>query len=185
MAHLRTYYAEAKPFEQYIQDMEQNQAEVLNIYQDFDMPADDERIEKIKEKGYRYVLVITEDWCGDAMMNNPILKHIAEKAHLEVRAFYRDDNTDLIDQYLTNGKSRSIPIYIFMNEKFEQKAVWGPRTVNVQKFVEEVRKDALPDKQDPSFEEKQKEVHLKIRERYLTDASFWNDVYESIVSRLV
>ncbi|EGQ2794038.1 thioredoxin family protein, partial [Staphylococcus pseudintermedius] len=25
MAHLRTYYAEAKPFEQYIQDMEQNQ----------------------------------------------------------------------------------------------------------------------------------------------------------------
>ncbi|MBC8715359.1 thioredoxin family protein, partial [Staphylococcus pseudintermedius] len=43
----------------------------------------------------------------------------------------------------------------------------------------------LPDKTDPSFEEKQKEVHLKIRERYLTDASFWHDVYESIMSRLV
>ncbi|PCF66619.1 thioredoxin family protein [Staphylococcus pseudintermedius] len=185
MAHLRTYYAEAKPFEQYIQDMEQNQTEILNIYKDFDMPTDDERIEKIKDSGYKYVLVITEDWCGDAMMNNPILKHIAEQANLEVRAFHRDDNTDLIDQYLTNGKSRSIPIYIFMNEKFEQKAVWGPRALNVQKFVEALRKASLPDKTDASFEEKQKEVHLKIRERYLTDASFWHDVYESIMSRLV
>ena len=29
---------------------------------------------KIKEMNYSKVLVITEDWCGDAMMNLPILK---------------------------------------------------------------------------------------------------------------
>lgn len=29
MAHLRTYYAEAKPFEQYIQDMEQKSNRTL------------------------------------------------------------------------------------------------------------------------------------------------------------
>ncbi|ARJ50196.1 thioredoxin family protein [Staphylococcus lutrae] len=185
MAHLKTYYAESKSFNQYIADMEHNQQEFYDIYARFAMPTDDIRIEQIKNKGYRHVLVITEDWCGDAMMNNPILKHIAEAAQLEVRVFYRDDNTDLIDQYLTNGTSRAIPIYIFMNEKFEQKAVWGPRAMPVQKFVERLRKNELPDKQDPHFEEKQNEIHQQIKNRYLTDPTFWTEVYESIVTRLV
>lgn len=48
---------------------------------------------------YSKVLVITEDWCGDAMMNLPILKHISEALNLEVRVFHRDDDTKLIDQY--------------------------------------------------------------------------------------
>ena len=56
---------------------------------------------------YSKVLVITEDWCGDAMMNLPILK-LSEALNLEVRVFHRDDDTKLIDQYLTNGKSRAI-----------------------------------------------------------------------------
>ena len=30
------------------------------------------------------VLVITEDWCGDAMMNLPILKRVSEELNLEV-----------------------------------------------------------------------------------------------------
>ena len=44
------------------------------------------------------------------MMNLPILKRVSEELNLEVRVFHRDDDTRLIDQYLTNGKSRSIPI---------------------------------------------------------------------------
>ena len=36
------------------------------------VPQDDEFIELLKEKKPN-ILVITEDWCGDAMMNNPIL----------------------------------------------------------------------------------------------------------------
>ena len=69
--------------------------------------------------------MISEDWCGDAMMNIAILKHISELLNLEVHVFHRDQDTDLIDQYLTNGKSRSIPIFIFLNDNFEQENVWG------------------------------------------------------------
>ena len=47
----------------------------LNVQQD------DEFIELLKEKKPN-ILVITEDWCGDAMMNNPILRKIAEAADL-------------------------------------------------------------------------------------------------------
>ena len=183
MTHLKTYYEQAKPIEQYIEDMTVNKEGVLSIYNSFDMPKIDARVDAIKSKGYRYVLMITEDWCGDAMMNIPILKHIAEKLNLEIRAFYRDENTNLIDQYLTNGTARSIPIFIFMNEQFEQLAVWGPRAQSVQKFVTSVRQ-TLPDKSHQNFSDKEKEVHQTIRNRYLTDYTFWNDVYESMIKTL-
>ena len=37
-------------------------------------------------------------------MNNPILRKIAETADFDVRAVYRDEDTELIDQHLTNGE---------------------------------------------------------------------------------
>lgn len=184
MANLKTYYAQAKPIHQYIDDMSVNKESLLSIYKEFEPTTNDQRLDSINKKGYHYVLIITEDWCTDAMMNNAILKHISEQLNLEVRAFYRDANTDLIDQYLTNGKARAIPIYIFMNEKFEQQAVWGPRAQSVQNFVNKLRQ-TLPDKSNPDFEDKEKTFHQTVRNRYLTDHTLWNDVYESILKTLL
>ena len=96
--------------------MKNNQENLQSIYKSFQLPKNDERLEKLKDSAYSKVLVITEDWCGDAMMNLPILKRVSEELNLEVRVFHRDDDTRLIDQYLTNGKSRSIPIFVFMFE---------------------------------------------------------------------
>lgn len=183
MAHLKTYYQQAKPINQYIEDMNVNKEGLLSIYNSFDFPKADARLESLKDKGYRHVLIITEDWCTDAMMNNAILKHISEHLNLEVRAFYRDENTDLIDQYLTNGRARAIPIFIFMNDQYEQIAVWGPRALSVQKFVNTLRQN-LPDQSDESYDDKEKEFHQTVRNRYLTDHTFWNDVYESIIKSL-
>ncbi len=51
-------------------------------------------------------------------MNNPIFRKIAEAAELDVRAVYRDEDTDLIDRHLTNG-GRSIPVYLLLDEDGE------------------------------------------------------------------
>ena len=64
---------------------------------------------------------------------------IAETANIEVRFLLRDQNLELMDQYLTNGKSRSIPIYIFIDKDGKEVAVWGPRAPEVQAFVERER----------------------------------------------
>lgn len=77
---------------------------------------------------YSKVLVITEDWCGDAMMNLPILKHISEALNLEVRVFHRDDDTKLIDRYLTNGKSRAIPIFVFLKRSIRTRNSLGTKS---------------------------------------------------------
>ncbi len=69
--------------------------------------------------------------------------------------FHRDDDTKLIDQYLTNGKSRAIPIRN-RNDQFEQETVWGPRANEVQKFVTDVRSDKLPSKDHPDYADLEK-----------------------------
>lgn len=121
MTTLESYFKNSQPVEQYIDDMTENKENVLSIYQAFSLPQDDERLDQLKSSSYSKVLVISEDWCGDAMINLPILKHISEALNLEIRVFHRDEDTDLIDQYLTNGTARSIPIFIFLNDNYRQK----------------------------------------------------------------
>ncbi|PTI36271.1 MULTISPECIES: thioredoxin family protein [Mammaliicoccus] len=182
MTKLVTYYEQAQPIKEYVNEMTTNKDQLLDIYQSFQLPKNDERLDKIKGKNYK-VLVITEDWCGDAMMNIPVLLNIADYANIEVKVFHRDEDTNLIDQYLTNGTARSIPIFVFLNENHEQEHVWGPRAISVQKHVEILRKD-LPSKDDSTYAEKEKEVHHQIHEAYQNNTQFWDDVYESIVSSI-
>lgn len=68
------------------------------------------------------VLVIAEDWCGDVISNLPVLGKLAEASNgnLHVRVFLRDQNLDLMDQYLKEGKYRSIPVFVFLDEKFNE-----------------------------------------------------------------
>jgi hypothetical protein len=67
------------------------------------------------------VLAIAEDWCGDVINNLPILGRLAaESGKLNLRVFLRDQNTDLIDQYLKEGKFRSIPVFVFFDSQFRE-----------------------------------------------------------------
>ncbi len=67
------------------------------------------------------VLVLAEDWCGDVIDNLPILGVIAaQTGKLNLRIFLRDQNPDLIDQYLNQGQFRSIPVFAFFDDAFHE-----------------------------------------------------------------
>lgn len=67
------------------------------------------------------VLVLAEDWCGDVIDNLPILGRLArESGKLNLRVFLRDQNLDLMDQYLKDGQYRSIPVFVFFDQKFNE-----------------------------------------------------------------
>ena len=66
-------------------------------------------------------LVITEDWCGDALANVPVLAKLAEQTgKLNLRLFLRDQNLDLADQYLKEGKYRSVPVFVFFDDQMRE-----------------------------------------------------------------
>ncbi|KAA1036596.1 thioredoxin family protein [Macrococcus equipercicus] len=182
MTKLKTYFENGLTADDYINQMEVNKEEMQTIYDNFELP-EDARLESVTDKHLK-AIAITEDWCGDAMMTIPVLLKIAEQAGIDVRFVLRDENLDLIDQYLTNGTARAIPIFVFMDNDYHQTAVWGPRAQKVQEFVTETRSD-LPAKEDPTFDEKSKEKHQVIHDKYKNTPEFWQEVYQSIVDRLV
>jgi len=171
------YFENAKPLTQYMDDMTTKKEESFNIYNQFDIPADDEFIVLLKEKA-PHILVITEDWCGDAMMNNAIIRRIAEAADVQIRAVYRDENLELMDQYLTNG-GRSIPVYLLLNKKGEVISKWGPRAEKVQQYVTENR-EKFPPKEDPTFEDVQKAFYADVAKEFEENKDFHLAVYEDI-----
>jgi hypothetical protein len=84
------------------------------------------------------VLVLAEDWCGDVVDNLPILGRLADvTGKLNVRIFLRDQNLDLMDQYLNRGEFRSIPVFAFFDEGFREigRFIERPETVTERRAV--------------------------------------------------
>lgn len=82
------------------------------------------------------VMVITEGWCGDSAQIVPWYEQYIELYQPEVKSYFvlRDDNPEIMDQFLTNG-TRGIPKFIFFNEdSLEVLYVWGPRPTNIQQW---------------------------------------------------
>lgn len=96
-------------------------------------------------------LVITEAWCGDAAQSLPIMVAMAEESQqIELRLLLRDEHTELIDAFLTNG-GRSIPkLLILERESLKVVADWGPRPSELQTYVQRRRNDIeqLSDKEE-------------------------------------
>ncbi len=78
------------------------------------------------------VVVLAEDWCGDVIANLPVLGRLArEVGTLDVRIFYRDQNPDLIERWLNQGKYQSIPVIAFFDENFRELGHWIERPQSV------------------------------------------------------
>ncbi|HEX6981758.1 MAG TPA: thioredoxin family protein [Balneolaceae bacterium] len=87
-------------------------------------------------------LVLTEAWCGDAAQNIPVIAKMAEESeNIEIRLILRDENLEVMDEYLTNG-GRSIPKLVCLNAEFlEEKGSWGPRPDSAQRKAMEWKND--------------------------------------------
>ena len=83
----------------------------------------------------RHLLVLLEDWCGDAVNTVPALAALAEASDtLDLRILMRDANLDLMDAHLTAG-TRSIPIVLVLDEGYREVGWWGPRPAPLQSWV--------------------------------------------------
>ncbi len=85
-------------------------------------------------------LVITEGWCGDAAQIVPIFNVIEKQfSTIKVKFVLRDENLELMDQFLTNG-GRAIPkLLILDQETNELLAHWGPRPAEAQAVINDLK----------------------------------------------
>lgn len=81
-------------------------------------------------------LVLTESWCGDAAHIMPVINKVAELNNtIDFKVVLRDENLDLMNQFLTNG-GQSIPKLILIdNATNEVVNTFGPRPSEATKLV--------------------------------------------------
>jgi len=86
------------------------------------------------------VVVVAEDWCGDVIANLPVLGRLAEASgKLNLRVFLRDQNLDIMDQYLKDGQFRSIPVFVFFDDNFNEIGHWNERPAVMYGLVQAER----------------------------------------------
>ncbi len=75
-----------------------------------------------------YVVVLTEPWCGDSLMNLPILARIAEAApDMQVRIFLRSQEPELTAAYQARN-IKNIPVFTFFDADFHELGTWVERS---------------------------------------------------------
>lgn len=94
-------------------------------------------------------ITITEGWCGDAAQIVPVLdKVIAANPVWGHVLVLRDEQPALMDHFLTNGKSRSIPKTIILKRQtLEVIGSWGPRPSAAQALVDQLKAADTPKEQ--------------------------------------
>jgi selT/selW/selH-like putative selenoprotein len=98
-----------------------------------------------------HLLIIGEDWCGDVINNVPVIARMAqETSKLNIRLFLRDQNLDIMDQYLKEGKYRSIPVVVAFDEDFRELGYWIERPAEISELSGKATAELFAT--DPLFE---------------------------------
>ena len=128
MAVTRERFESGLTYEQWLAAMTKNKERFEQNYQTATiLPEDAAFFASLPEP--LNVLVLAEDWCGDVIANLPVLAKLAHAANgkLLLRIFLRDQNLDIMDQYLYQGKFRSIPTFVFFDQHMNEVGRWMER----------------------------------------------------------
>ncbi len=88
-------------------------------------------------------MVLTEPWCGDSAQCLPYITAMASLSlNIDLRLILRDENLDLMDNFLTNG-SRSIPHLVIFDHDGNELANWGPRPADAQVVFNDAKSAGL------------------------------------------
>jgi len=109
-------------YAEYIASIERNQKRFEENYEGTTVsPEDLAAFRRLMEKpnGPAKMLVIGEDWCPDVFRGIPVFARIAEATGMELRIFKRDENKDIMSEFLNNGEYESIPVAVFYTKDLD------------------------------------------------------------------
>jgi hypothetical protein len=116
--------------DEFVAGMKTNQADMRRRLREAELPESD-RSYFTRFQSFQspiHVLVMTEDWCGDSLMNLPILARIVEAAPgMDQRIFVRSESPDLNDYFATRSITH-IPVVAFLDAGFNEMGTWVERS---------------------------------------------------------
>ncbi|MDO8613049.1 MAG: thioredoxin family protein [Dehalococcoidia bacterium] len=117
-------------WEQYLEHIKRNREKFEYNYAETVLTDDDAEAYRslaARPDGPAKVLALGEDWCPDVFRGLPVMARIAEAAGMELRIFPRDDNLDIMNEFLNHGEHQSIPALVFYTRDHRYIAHWIER----------------------------------------------------------
>lgn len=108
--------------------MEKNQDNFERHYKEW-VPEMSE-IARLKELVEQYgvkALLLGEDFCPDVWRGVPVIARMSEMTGMEVRYFLRDQNKDIMAEFLKDGEFESVPAVVFYDRDHHYLGHWIER----------------------------------------------------------
>ena len=136
-------FASGMTWEQYLGHIQRNREKFEHNYQETVLTEEDvaafRRLLQLPG-GPARVLALAEEWCPDVFRGLPVLARIAQAAGMELRVFPRDQNLDIMNEFLNQGQYQSIPTFVFYTGDHRYIAHWSERPAQANAEMDEMRK---------------------------------------------
>jgi hypothetical protein len=138
--------AQGLTYQQFIAQIKVNHDRFQEFYESAKLTNEDaEFFRTAVGQGACTVLVLGEDWCPDVFRGLPVVARIAEASNMDIRIFPRDENLDIMSEFLKDGQHQSIPTVVFYNAGHEYLGHWieRPNSANLEraKITETVKQE--------------------------------------------
>jgi hypothetical protein len=156
-----------RSFKEWMDAIPGNHQNFQRHYDEFQPRDEDvERLRGLVQSHGVKALVLGEDWCPDVWRGLPVIAKIAERAGMEVRHFLRDQNKDIMSEYLNKGEFESIPTIVFYDRDHRYLGHWIERADLANQEMPALRQIMAGKERDtPEWEEARKQYTAKTWEQ--------------------
>lgn len=127
-------FAQGLSYADFLSQIAVNKDKFARSYETVPLTADDLaffRKAAAQPNGPAKILILAEAWCGDVCRELATAIRIAEATGMEARIFFRDQNPDIMDEFLHGEKkSRAIPVFVFYSADHNYITHWTERSAS-------------------------------------------------------
>lgn len=154
--------AQGISYKEWMEQIDRNQEKFVDNYEGTQLNPDDVAAIKAlmaRDGGPATCMAIGEPWCPDVFRGMPVIAKLCEATGLDLKIFFRDQNIDLMNEYLYKGEFQSIPTLVFFSRDHRELGVWHERAQKARDEMPQL--SAITSKmrnQELSEEERQKHM---------------------------
>jgi thiol-disulfide isomerase/thioredoxin len=150
-------------YKEWMEQIDRNQDKFEQNYAGAQIDADDAAAIKAamaKPNGPVTMMAIGEPWCPDVFRGLPVAAKLAEATGLDLKIFFRDQNVDIMNEFLYKGEFQSIPTLVFYDKDMNQLGVWHERAQKARDEMPQL--SAITAKmRDQELTEEQRAEHMQ------------------------
>ena len=154
-------FAKGSSWADWMAQIDRNQDKFAENYEGFEPdPSEIAAIKGLVQRGASRCLALGEPWCPDVFRGFPVIAKVAEQTGMDLKIFFRDQNLDIMNEFLNRGEFQSIPTLVFYTQDHRYLGHWIERAKKVADEMPQMT--AISSKlRDPAISPEDREKYME------------------------